>query len=81
MKLVTLYTKPGCHLCDMVKTVIADVARRRRFRLEVFNILVVEDQAAVEKYKEAVPVVLVDGVEIARVRLTGHDLEAALSRE
>jgi glutaredoxin len=79
MKLVTLYTKPGCHLCDMVKNVIHDVARRRRFRLEVRNIL--DDQADLQKYKEAIPVVLVDGQEIARFRLTGHDLEAALSRE
>jgi glutaredoxin len=81
MKLVTLYSKPGCHLCDMVKTVIQDVARRRRFRLEVFNILEHEDPAILQKYKEAIPVVLVDGLEIARFRLTGHDLEAALSRE
>jgi hypothetical protein len=34
-----------------------------------------------ERYKDAIPVVLVDGLEIARYRLRGHDLEAALSRE
>jgi glutaredoxin len=78
-KLVTLYTKPGCHLCDVVKQVIGDVARRRRFRLEVRNIL--DDPIDTEKFKTAVPVVMVDGHEIARYRLTGHDLEAALSRE
>ena len=79
MKLVTLYTKPQCHLCDLVKAVIQDVARRRRFRLEVRNIL--DDPADTEKYKTAIPVVMVDGQEIARYRLTGHDLEAALGRE
>jgi glutaredoxin len=78
-KLVTLYTKPGCHLCDRVKQVISDVARRRRFRLEVRNIL--DDPTDTEKFKAAVPVVMIDGQEIARYRLTGHDLEAALSRE
>lgn len=79
MKQVTLYSKPDCHLCDLVKQVIHDVARRRRFRLEVRNIL--NDPADLQKYGQAIPVVLVDGQEIARFRLTGHDLEAALSRE
>jgi hypothetical protein len=79
MKIVTLYSKPGCHLCDVVKQVIGDVARRRRFRLELRNIL--DDPADLEKYKNAIPVVLVDGVEIARYRLTGHDLETALTSE
>jgi glutaredoxin len=78
MKLVTLYTKPDCGLCDLVKQVIHNVARRRRFRLEVRNIL--DDPADFERYKEAIPVVMVDGQEIARFRLTAHDLEAALSR-
>jgi glutaredoxin len=79
MKHVTFYTKPDCHLCDLVKQVIMDVARRRRFRLEVRNIAA--DPMDLEKYRDAVPVVLVDGQEIARHRLTGHDLEAALGRE
>ncbi len=79
MKLVTLYSKPDCHLCDVVKKVIADVAKRRRFKLEVRNIL--DDPADTERFKNAIPVVMVDGVIIARYRLTGHDLEAALTNE
>jgi glutaredoxin len=79
MKLVTLYSKPDCHLCDVVKQVISDVARRRRFRLEVRNIL--DDPQDHDRFKDAIPVVMVDGQEIARYRLRGHDLEAALSRE
>jgi glutaredoxin len=79
MKLVTLYSKPDCHLCDVVKQVIHDVARRRRFKLEVRNIL--DHPADTEKYKNAIPVVMVDGVIIARYRLSGHDLEAALTNE
>jgi glutaredoxin len=77
MKQVTLFTKPGCHLCESVEQVIRHVAHRRRFRLSVRNILDdPNDQAA---YETAIPVVLVDGVEIARYRLTAHDLEAALA--
>ena len=77
MKLVTLYSKPGCCLCDGVEQVIADVARRRRFRLEKRNIL--DHPSDLEKYQDAIPVVTVDGVEIARFRLTAFALEAALA--
>ena len=79
MKMVTLYSKPDCHLCDLVKNVIQEVARRRRFRLEIRNIL--DDPNDLQKYKNAIPVIMVEGEEIARYRLTAHDLEAALSRE
>jgi hypothetical protein len=79
MKLVTLYSKPECHLCDVMKQVIQTVALRRRFRLEVRNIL--DDPADLQKFGLAIPVVCVDGQEIARYRLTAHDLEAALGRE
>jgi hypothetical protein len=66
-------------LCDVVKQVIHTVALRQRFRLEIRNIL--DDPADFEKYKTAIPVVCVDGQEIARYRITAHDLEAALARE
>jgi glutaredoxin len=78
MRHVTLYKKPGCHLCEEVEQVIRQVATRRRFRLEYKNIL--DDPALVEKYETAVPVVEVDGQEIARYRLTAFALETALTR-
>jgi glutaredoxin len=78
MRLVTIYKKPGCHLCDEVEQVIRQVATRRRFRLERKNIL--DDPALQEKYETAVPVVEVDGQEIARYRLTAFALETALTR-
>ena len=77
MKHVTLYTKPGCHLCDVMKSVVQDVAARHAFGLDVRNIL--DDPADLEKYRTAVPVLLVDGKETARYRLTAKELEAALS--
>lgn len=76
MKHVTVYSKPECHLCDAVEEVIRQVARRRRFRLTHKNIL--DDPADEERYRTAIPVITVDGVEIARYRLTAHQLEAAL---
>lgn len=78
MHVVTVYKKPNCHLCEEVEQVIRHVARRRRFKLEHKNIQ--DDPALEEKYAEAVPVIHVDGQEIARYRLTAYALEAALTK-
>ena len=77
MKRVTLYTKPGCCLCDDAKAVIEHVRSRGAiFDLELRNIL---DRAAdFAEYQFAIPVILVDGREIARYRLTEEQLTAAL---
>ena len=75
---VTLYTKSGCHLCEAVEQVIAHVARRRPLDVVLRNIL--DDPADLERYRYEIPVVLLDGVEIARYRLTAGELEAAIER-
>jgi glutaredoxin len=75
---VTLYTKPGCHLCEAVEQVIAQVARRRPLNVVLRNIL--DDAFDFERYQYEIPVVLLDGVEIARYRLTAGELEAAIER-
>ncbi len=77
MKVVTVYLRPGCHLCDEVEQVVADVARRRRFKLEHKNIL--DDLSTYDEFKLIIPVVYVNGVEVARFRLTAYELEAALT--
>jgi glutaredoxin len=76
MKRVILYSKPGCHLCEPVEEVILAVRREREFEFEVRNIE--NDPAEFEKYKHAIPVVVVDGREIARYKLSRMRLEMAL---
>ncbi len=76
MNRVTLYTKPGCHLCEAVKQVIDRVREREPFEIELRNIETdAKDRA---RYWDAVPVVAVNGREIARYRLDERALEAAL---
>ena len=77
MRLVTIYSRPDCEMCREAEAVIRQVATRRRFRLEKRNIL--DDPALREEFHEVVPVVHVDGQEIARHRLTAFALEAALT--
>jgi hypothetical protein len=77
MHIVTVYSKPDCSLCDEMELVVRAVARRRRFKFEKKNIL--DDPALEEKFGEAIPVLTVDGNEIARFRVTAYALEAALT--
>jgi rSAM/selenodomain-associated transferase 1 len=74
---ITLYTKPGCHLCEAVEQVIARVRRKTPLELEVRNIL--DDAGDFTEYQYEVPVVFVNGREVSRYRLTASQLEAALS--
>ena len=75
---LTLFTKPGCGLCDEVAEVIEHVRQGREFVFESRNIL--DDLDVYGKYKHDIPVVLVDGMEIARHRMTEQQLAAALDR-
>jgi glutaredoxin len=78
MRVVTIYSKPDCDLCSEAEAVIRQVATRRRFRFEKKNIL--DDPILAEQYQTAIPVIHVDGQEIARYRLTAFALESALTR-
>jgi glutaredoxin len=56
---VVVYTKPGCHLCDVVKDMLETLQASRGFHLREVNIL--EDPEANRKFKEEIPVVFVNG--------------------
>jgi hypothetical protein len=75
---VTLYTKPGCHLCEPVAATIAAAGKVRTFVSVTRNIL--DNPAEFERYKHAIPVVTVDGAEVTRYRLTVVQLLEAIDR-
>ena len=76
---VTLYTKPGCHLCEAVEQVIARVRINIPFDLVKRNIL--DDPNDLNMYGELIPVVTLDGRGVARYRMTEAELIAALQRK
>jgi hypothetical protein len=59
MSRVTLYSKPGCHLCDDAREVIERVCADLGESYEEISIL--DDPALQERYGEEIPVTLVDG--------------------
>jgi hypothetical protein len=71
---VVLYSRPGCHLCDVARGEIARVRERHPFAFEEMN---VEDDDALElEYGLRIPVVTVDGREAFEIEVDGRDLEA-----
>jgi glutaredoxin len=73
---VTVYTRQGCHLCDDAIAVVRNVATGRA-RIELIDIDA--DPDLVERYTVRVPVIAVDGVEIAEYHIAAEQLAAALA--
>ena len=74
---VTLIGKPGCHLCDEAREVVAAVAAEVGVGWEERSIL--DDPALLERYAEQIPVTLVDGHPHDFWRVSADRLRAALT--
>ena len=56
---LTVYSKPGCHLCEEAIRVLTDLQAQTPFTLEEINIQ--DDPALFAEYGEQIPVVLLNG--------------------
>ena len=72
---ITVFTRQGCHLCADAEAVVRRVAAGRA---DIELIDIDADPAITERYTVRVPVVAVDGVEIAQYELDPGVLIAAL---
>ena len=72
---VTVYTRAGCHLCERAE---ADVRHLARGRADVELVDVDADPSLTERYTVRVPVVEVDGREVAEFEVDPAVLLAAL---
>ncbi|WP_423919077.1 glutaredoxin family protein [Frigoribacterium sp. 2-23] len=59
--LITLLTKPGCHLCDTARGVLESVLGDDEFALGYEEKNILDDRALSDEYAEEIPVVLIDG--------------------
>ena len=74
---VTLIGKPGCHLCDEARTVIAAVCDELGVGWEERSVL--DDPVLSDRYWEEIPVTLVDGRPHDFWRVDPARLRAALT--
>jgi len=69
---VVLYTRRGCHLCDVARETIE--AARERHPFDLVEVDVDTDDALVRDHGYRVPVVSVDGVEVFETQVDADDL-------
>jgi glutaredoxin len=74
---LTLYSRPGCHLCDEMKATIDRVGWSIPISIDVVDI---SKNAALEAlYGLEIPVLFVDGKKAAKYRIAEEDLRKILS--
>jgi glutaredoxin len=62
MSTVTLYSRPGCHLCDDAREALLRVARRTPFTIDEVDITTDDNLHA--RYLERIPVIALNGEEL-----------------
>jgi glutaredoxin len=73
---VTLFSRPGCHLCDDARVVLERVRAEAPFRLDEVDIT--GDDALHRRYLERIPVVCLDGEELFEFHVDEQALRGRL---
>ena len=76
---VVLYSKPGCHLCEVMKARMNEADCVEHYDLQEVNIET--DDALFAQYRYDIPVLTINGVEAFRHRLSVQDFRNAILRE
>ncbi|HXF19531.1 MAG TPA: glutaredoxin family protein [Streptosporangiaceae bacterium] len=75
---ITLLSRPGCHLCDAAREVIARVAADLGVAWSERDIT--RSEADLREYWDKIPVTLIDGVQHDFWKVSENRLRAALTR-
>ena len=70
---VEIYSRPGCHLCDVAKETIEKVRKRVAFDLRITN--VESDPALETAYGQEIPVVMINGQKAFKYRVEEAEFE------
>ncbi len=76
MRTVTLYGRPGCHLCDDARAALERVRATHPFGLREVDIE--RDDALLKRYLERIPVVALDGEELFELFVDEEALKRTL---
>jgi glutaredoxin len=77
VKRVTVYSRPGCHLC--VEAIEAIVAMHGEgYRFELIEVDIESDESLLRRMLERIPVVEVDGEVVSELILDGAAVRARL---
>ena len=75
---VTLFSRPGCHLCDVARGAL--LTQRDRTPFDLVEVDVSTEDALELEYGIRIPVVLIDGVEAFEIEVDAERLRELVSR-
>ena len=75
---VTLYTRPNCHLCEDAKQTILAADCGDLYTLQEINID--HDPLLIRRYGWDIPVILINGIETFKHRLTSSEFKREIKR-
>lgn len=75
---VVVYSRRGCHLCDVVKETLAKVQPRGKFEWREVDIDLNPELR--QKYNDQVPVVFIDGRKSFKYQMDGEEFLRVLAR-
>ena len=75
---LTIYSRPGCHLCDEMKAVVKRVAQSIPLQLEEIDISTSPELE--ERFGLEIPVLFVEGKKAAKYRVGEEELRRILAR-
>jgi thiol-disulfide isomerase/thioredoxin len=78
MVVLTLYSRPGCHLCDEMKAVVQRASRAVDASIIVEEIDISTDPELEARYGLEIPVLFVEGKKAAKYRVTEEELARLL---
>ena len=76
---LTIYSKPGCHLCDVMKDVVHRVVGERRGEISVEEIDISGSAELQDLYGMDIPVLAIDGRKVAKYKITDGELRRMLA--
>jgi glutaredoxin len=74
---ITVYVRPGCHLCDEALALLHRVSAEHPVAIETIDIE--SDDALHRRYLERIPVIALDGAELYDYVVDERDLRARLA--
>lgn len=79
---LTIYSKPGCHLCDEMKSLVHRILARQSNSdaMTLDEIDISSDPELLDRYGLEIPVLLIDGKKVAKYRVSEEELTQMLRR-
>ncbi len=76
---LTLYSRPGCHLCDEMKIVVQRVTKSASEPVTVEVVDIQTDATLEARYGLEIPVLLMNGRKVAKFRISEAELTRMLA--